>query len=745
MHPEHILEQLNPAQQAAVSTDARHALVLAGAGSGKTRVLVHRMAWLLAAKHVSPWNILAVTFTNKAAAEMRNRIAHMLNRPDRGLWIGTFHSIALRLLSQHHQEARLPRNFQILDNEDQYRLIRRVLNDLELDEKHWPPRMAQAYINNNKNEGLRPQAIEHYDSATAQQWLNIYEAYEERLSRAGAVDFSEMLLRAHELLLNNPDILGHYRQRFQHILVDEFQDTNSIQSAFVRLLAGDQNAVMVVGDDDQSIYAWRGARVDHILDFTKHFPKARAFRLEQNYRSTGTILDAANAVIAHNRQRLGKKLWTAGEKGEKIRFYGAYSEYDEAAYVGDEIEKAITEGVRPDQIAVLYRSNAQSRLMEEALLKRDIAYRVYGGLRFFERMEIKDALAYARLVNNRHDDVAFERIVNTPTRGVGQKTLDYVRSVARHKRISLWEASLHLLEQKKLSPRAAASLHGFVKLIDELRSSGQDAESNEPPLHELLENIIERSGLKDHYLKEPPEKSITRLENIDELINAAANFSMPEEDKQASLSTLASFLAQVSLDSGDQADQDTPAVQLMTLHSAKGLEFPLVFLVGMEQGLFPHQRAIEDGDLDEERRLCYVGITRAEKQLYMTYATSRRLHGKTTHALPSQFLREIPEKLVEQIAGNVYIRRDTVFDHWRATNVQNDTSPLSSATDQAEAVPAYARFALGQTVTHPVFGEGVVTETSGHGEHMQITVEFRDFGAKVLIAKFAKLEKAQSN
>jgi DNA helicase-2/ATP-dependent DNA helicase PcrA len=748
MHPQHILERLNPAQQEAVSTEARHALVLAGAGSGKTRVLVHRMAWLLAAEGVSPWSILAVTFTNKAAAEMRNRIAHMLNQPVQNLWIGTFHGIALRLLSRHHEQAELPQNFQILDSEDQYRLIRRVLADLELDEKQWPPRQVQGYINNNKNEGLRPAEIDHFGDDMARQWIRIYEAYDERMQRAGAVDFAEMLLRAHELLLKNPDILEHYRQRFKHILVDEFQDTNSIQSAFIRLLAGDRNSVMVVGDDDQSIYAWRGARVDHILNFTRHFPEAKSYRLEQNYRSTATILEAANAIIANNSQRLGKELWTAGETGEKIQLYGAYSEYDEAAFVADEIEKAIENGYAPDQIAVLYRSNAQSRLIEESLLKRGIAYRVYGGLRFFERLEIKDVLAYARLVNNRHDDVAFERVINTPTRGLGQKTLDHIRSVAAYERISLWDASLLLLQQKKLTARAAAALAGFVNLIDELQqdgSSATDKDSGEAPLDQLLTNIVERTGLKDHYLKEPPEKSITRLENIDELINAAENFSKPEEDELAGLSTLASFLAQVSLDAGDQADKDQPAVQLMTLHSAKGLEFPLVFLIGMEQGLFPHQRSMEEPDkLAEERRLCYVGITRAEKKLFMTYATSRRLHGKTTHARPSQFLREIPEKLVEQIAGNVYARPGGGFDQW-SNSASGASQPGHGASHsgggQTTHLPEFARFNLGDSVSHPVFGEGVVMEMTGNGDHIQIAVAFKDFGTKVLAAKFAKLTR----
>ena len=750
MHPQQILERLNPAQQEAVSTEARHALVLAGAGSGKTRVLVHRMAWLLAAEGVSPWSILAVTFTNKAAAEMRNRIGQMLNRPTRNLWIGTFHGIALRLLSRHHEEAQLPQNFQILDSEDQYRLIRRVLADLELDEKQWPPRQAQGYINNKKNEGIRPASIDHFGDDMTRQWIRIYEAYDDHLQRAGAVDFAEMLLRAHELLLNNPSVLAHYRERFKHILVDEFQDTNSIQSAFIRLLAGDNNSVMVVGDDDQSIYAWRGARVDHILNFTRHFPQAQSYRLEQNYRSTATILEAANAVIAHNDQRLGKELWTAGERGEKIQVYGAYSEYDEAAFVGDEIEKAIEAGTAPDRIAVLYRSNAQSRLIEETLLKRGIAYRVYGGLRFFERLEIKDVLAYARLVNNRHDDVAYERIINTPTRGLGKKTLDHIRSVANYERLSLWDASLQLLQQKKLTPRAATALASFVNLIDELDHArldppGHDGDAEGPreaPLHQLLENIIERSGLKDHYLKEPPEKSVTRLENIEELINAAENFSKPEEDELAGLSTLASFLAQVSLDAGDQADKDQPAVQLMTLHSAKGLEFPLVFLIGLEQGLFPHQRSMDDPEqLAEERRLCYVGITRAEKKLYLTYATSRRMHGKTTHARPSQFLREIPENLVNQIAGNVYARPGSQFDQWASPATHTPTSPSHSGGGQTGHLPEFARFKLGETVTHPVFGEGVVMEMTGNGDHIQIAVAFSEFGTKVLAAKFAKLSK----
>ncbi len=713
-----LLINLNEAQSAAVTTDAQHALVLAGAGSGKTRVLVYRIAWLLAAEGISPYAILAVTFTNKAAAQMRNRVATLLDKPSSGMWIGTFHSIALRLLTMHHKEAGLPKNFQILDSEDQYRLIRRVVADLELDEKQWQPRMLQGYINGKKNEGIRADEIEDFGDDNSATMIKVYQHYDDHCNRGGLVDFAEMLLRTHQLLLNNPTLLQHYQGRFGAILVDEFQDTNAIQSAFIRLLAGQNNKIMVVGDDDQSIYAWRGAKIDHIIGFKDLYPNTIQYKLEQNYRSTNTILQAANAVIKNNSKRLGKELWSQQSDGELIDYYGAYSEYDEAAFVAEEIEKIIDAGVEGDKIAILYRSNMQSRLLEENLLKHGIAYKVYGGLRFFERMEIKDVLAYVRLINNRHDDVGFERIINTPTRGLGNKTINQIRNCAMLNQISLFSACQVLLKNSKLTTRAATSLAAFINMIDEF-----DHNHDKEKLNPLFADVIERTGLREHYQKEPPEKAITRLENLDELLNAAETFVKSEEDEQIGMTALASFLAQVSLEAGERAsDKDTPCVQLMTLHAAKGLEFPYVFLVGLEQGLFPHQNSMEDPEkLQEERRLCYVGITRAEKKLCMTYATSRRIRGRTTGCLPSRFLTEIPQKLVEQIQGNVY-------------------AAVKFATTHSNNSQLFSQYYSGVMVKHAIFGEGIIIEQSGKGEYTQIMVEFADHGTKILAAKFAKLE-----
>lgn len=730
LNTEDILKSLNENQAEAVTTEAQHALVLAGAGSGKTRVLVHRIAWLISAEFVSPYSILAVTFTNKAAAEMRNRIAFMLKREIRDMWIGTFHGIALKLLQINTEAAGLPKNFQILDSDDQYRLIRRCLSDLELDEKQWPPRTVQGFINDMKNDGLRAHEVEDYGDFNNQTLIKVFGHYDDHCQRAGLVDFSEMLLRAHELLLNDESVLKKYRQRFSHILVDEFQDTNAIQSAFIQLLAGKNNKVLVVGDDDQSIYAWRGAKVEHILDFQSLYPDTAMYKLEQNYRSTQNILDAANGVIANNKKRLGKDLWSAQEKGELLGVYGSHSEFDEAFFVGETIEGLLSETTKADEIAILYRSNAQSRLLEEALLKRSIPYQIYGGLRFFERMEIKDVLAYARLVNNRHDDIGFERVVNTPTRGMGLKTINLIRNYAQMEQSSLWQAGQNLVKAGKLSNRAATSLAAFVNMVDELENNSFNGQDKEQNLANLFADIIERTALKDHYLKEPPEKAQTRLENLDELINAAEMFEISDEDLALGLTPLSSFLAQVSLDAGDTTKVDEPHVQLMTLHSAKGLEFPVVFLVGMEQGLFPHQNSMEDHNkLQEERRLAYVGITRAEQRLFLSYATSRRMRGKINACQPSQFLREIPKELIKQLRGNIHPTSYSGPQHGSRT-------PYQAQTHTANDSP----YQLGQNVRHKSFGDGVITDMSGKGDYLQVLVQFNDIGPKVLAVKFANLE-----
>jgi DNA helicase-2/ATP-dependent DNA helicase PcrA len=664
---------------------------------------------------------------------MRNRIAFMLKREIRDMWIGTFHGIALKLLQINTEAAGLPKNFQILDSDDQYRLIRRCLSDLELDEKQWPPRTVQGFINEMKNDGLRAHEVEDYGDFNNQTLIKVFGHYDDHCQRAGLVDFSEMLLRAHELLLNDEVVLKKYRQRFSHILVDEFQDTNAIQSAFIQLLAGKNNKVLVVGDDDQSIYAWRGAKVEHILDFQSLYPETAMYKLEQNYRSTQNILDAANGVISNNKKRLGKNLWSAQDKGELLGVYGSHSEFDEAFFVGETIESLLNNTTSADEIAILYRSNAQSRLLEEALLKRSIPYQIYGGLRFFERLEIKDVLAYSRLVNNRHDDIGFERIINTPTRGIGLTTVNLIRNYAQMEQSSLWDSCQKLVKEGKLTNRAATSLSAFVNMIDELdiNNAVNNAQANQPEqsLSQLFSDIIERTGLKDHYLKEPPEKAQTRLENLDELINAAEMFEITDEDLSLGLTPLSSFLSQVSLDAGDTTNVDEPHVQLMTLHSAKGLEFPVVFMVGMEQGLFPHQNSMEDfNKLQEERRLAYVGITRAEKQLFLSYATSRRMRGKINACQPSQFLREIPKELVKQLRGNIH---PTSYSGHQQSN-----TPYQTQRQTANDSP----YQLGQSVRHNSFGEGVITDMSGKGDYLQVLVNFNDIGPKVLAVKFAKLE-----
>ena len=622
----HILDGLNEAQREAVTAPPGHMLVLAGAGSGKTRVLVHRIAWLCQVEGVSPYNIFAVTFTNKAAAEMRGRVEKLQGMPVSGMWVGTFHGLSHRLLRAHWKEAGLPQTFQILDSDDQYRLIRRVLKALELDESRWPPRQAQGFINARKDEGQRPQHVDTSSNPIYTQLVRIYTAYEEACKRAGVIDFAELLLRTLELLRDNQSLLEHYQSRFKHLLVDEFQDTNTIQYALIRLLAGNNNKVFIVGDDDQAIYAWRGARVENIQLFQKHFKDAELVRLEQNYRSTTTILSAANALIDHNSDRMGKKLWTSGEDGEQILFYNAFNELDEARFAIDRAKQWIENGHARSEIAILYRSNAQSRVFEERLVSEGIPYRVYGGLRFFERAEIKDALAYLRLIDNRNDDASFERVVNTPTRGIGDRSVEKIREVAKQKNYSMWEAARTLLDRKELAARATNAIAGFVRLIDSLSE-----DSAELDLFEQVEHVIHASGLIEHYSKEKSEKAEARVENLEELVTAARGFDYDaDSDEYTGMAKLTAFLTHAALEAGEgQAKEWEDCIQLMTLHSAKGLEFPLVFIVGLEEGLFPSQRSLdEEGKLEEERRLCYVGITRARQQLVLTSAEHRRLYGQ---------------------------------------------------------------------------------------------------------------------
>ncbi len=724
MDVSHILDPLNDAQRQAVCAPAGHVLVLAGAGSGKTRVLVHRIAWLQEAEQVSPYGILAVTFTNKAAGEMRGRIEQLLGRPAGALWVGTFHGIAHRLLRAHWQECGLAKDFQILDSDDQQRVIKRVIREMGLDESQWQPREAQWYINARKDEGKRPGHLAHQGDPRLQHLIAIYENYEVFCKRSALVDFAELLLRAHELWRDRPDILQHYQQRFGHLLVDEFQDTNTIQYAWLRQLAGASGKMFAVGDDDQSIYGWRGARVENIQQLSQDFPDNTIIRLEQNYRSTSNILNAANALIAHNADRMGKNLWTAGDSGEPVRVYNAFNEIDEAHFVVDRIRDWMDQGNRYNETAILYRSNAQSRVFEEVLIQHAIPYRVYGGLRFFERQEIKDALAYMRVVSNRLDDASLERVINVPTRGIGNRTVELVREHARHSGVALWQSIHTLLEEKTLSARALSSLQAFVDLIEQLGLHTQGLE-----LHEQVEHTIHASGLRDHYRKEKGEKGQARLENLDELISAAQLFAYddPEDDVQQ-MDDLSAFLSHAALEAGErQAGEWDDCVQLMTLHSAKGLEFELVFLAGVEEGLFPHRLSVEEpGRLEEERRLCYVGMTRAKQQLTLSYAEKRRLYGNETYARPSRFIAELPLEFVEavRLAGSV---SEPLVNQWDQHSA--DSSATDSGTD----------LALGQRVVHDKFGEGIVLNYEGAGRHSRVQVNFDLAGTKWLVVEFARL------
>ena len=685
-----LLDSLNEKQREAVAAPRGNLLVLAGAGSGKTRVLVHRIAWLLSVENCSPYSIMAVTFTNKAAAEMRHRIEHLIGTSQGGMWIGTFHGLAHRLLRAHHMDANLPQDFQILDSDDQFRLLKRIVKALNIDEKQWPPRQAMWYINGKKDEGLRPQHVETYNNPVEATWLRIYQAYQEACDRAGLVDFAELLLRAHELWLNKPHILNHYRERFTNVLVDEFQDTNSIQYAWIRLLAGNNSNVMIVGDDDQSIYGWRGAQVENIQRFLKDFPGAQSVLLEQNYRSTSNILKAANTLIANNGGRMGKNLWTEGGDGEPISIYCAFNELDESRFVVGRIKTWQENGGALNDCAILYRSNAQSRVLEEALLQTAMPYRIYGGQRFFERQEIKDALAYLRLIANRNDDAAFERVVNTPTRGIGDRTLDEVRRTARDRQLTLWQATRALLQDKVLAGRAASALQRFTELVDSLA-------------HETAD--------------------MPRIENLEELVTATRQYSYQDEDQD--LMPLQAFLSHAALEAGEgQADAYQDAVQLMTLHSAKGLEFPLVFIVGMEEGMFPSQMSLDEGGrLEEERRLAYVGLTRAMQKLTLTYAETRRLYGKEVYHRPSRFIGELPEECVEEVRLRASVSRPVSHRRMGTPISENDTG-----------------YKLGQRVRHPKFGEGTIVNLEGSGEHSRLQIAFPGEGIKWLVAAYARLE-----
>ncbi|EPW6854068.1 DNA helicase II [Vibrio parahaemolyticus] len=722
MDPSLLLDGLNDKQREAVAAPLENLLVLAGAGSGKTRVLVHRIAWLMSVEQASPFSIMSVTFTNKAAAEMRGRIEELMMGSASGMWNGTFHGICHRILRAHYLDAKLPEDFQIIDSDDQQRLLKRLLKAQNLDEKQWPARQVAWWINGKKDEGLRPAHIDAYHDPVTKTYLQLYTAYQEACDRAGLVDFAEILLRAHELLRDNKFVREHYQARFKHILVDEFQDTNNIQYAWLRMMAGPECHVMIVGDDDQSIYGWRGAKVENIEKFTREFPSVTTIRLEQNYRSTKTILEASNTLIANNTERMGKELWTDGVVGEPISVYSAYNELDEARFAVNKIKEWQDKGGALNDAAMLYRNNAQSRVLEEALIQAGLPYRIYGGMRFFERQEIKDALSYMRLMANRNDDAAFERVVNTPTRGLGDKTLETIRRAARDRGCTMWEASVAMLDEQVLAGRAAGALGRFIELITALED-----DTLEMPLHEQTDHVIKYSGLFAMYEQEKGEKSKARIENLEELVTATRQFEKPEEAEEMSL--LTAFLTHAALEAGEgQADEFEDAVQLMTLHSAKGLEFPLVFMVGVEEGMFPSQMSAEEaGRLEEERRLCYVGMTRAMQKLYITYAEMRRLYGQDKYHKPSRFIRELPETCLDEVRMKAQVSRPASSGRFSQTAVKENFNETG--------------FSLGSRVMHPKFGEGTIINFEGSGPQSRVQIAFNGEGIKWLVTAYARLEK----
>ena len=726
-----LLDGLNDKQREAVAAPIGNYLVLAGAGSGKTRVLTHRIAWLIGVENVPESNILAVTFTNKAAVEMRHRIEYTLAQTAEdqmssgrlfGMWVGTFHSIANRLLRAHYLDANLPQDFQIMDTEDQQRLIKRLLKLHNIDEKNFPPKHVAWYINAQKDKGKRAKDIDHHNDPNEKKLVEIYRLYQEACDRAGLLDFAELLIRAYELLKHNKLILQRYQQRFQHILIDEFQDTNNIQYDLIHLLAGQTGKVMIVGDDDQSIYGWRGAQVENIQKFLKDF-NAETIRLEQNYRSTGNILKSANQLISNNSDRLGKNLWTDGEMGEPVGIYAAFNELDEAKFVASQIQNWVDDGGKLDDCAVLYRSNSQSRVIEEALIRCQIPYRIYGGMRFFERQEIKDALAYLRLINNRQDDAAFERVINTPTRGIGDRTLDVLRNLTRERQITLWQAVQVATQENMLTGRASTALLRFQELINSLQ-----VDTAEMPLFAQTDFVIKHSGLYDMYKQEKGEKGEVRIENLEELVTATREFIKPDEAED--MTDLTAFLTHASLEAGEeQASPHQSCVEMMTLHSAKGLEFPRVFMVGVEEGLFPSFRSFEEpGRLEEERRLAYVGITRAKKKLTISYAESRRLYAKEERHLPSRFIAELPRECIQEIR-----LRGTVT---RAMNLAKVGSLSNTSAGENE-------WKMGQKVKHEKFGFGTVINVEGSDNNTRLQIAFQAQGIKWLIAHLAKLEKVR--
>ena len=746
-----LLSGLNNEQLKAVTLQDQSALVLAGAGSGKTRVLTTRIAYLIQSRQVSPHSILAVTFTNKAAKEMLIRISAMLPINTQGMWVGTFHGLCNRMLRAHYQDAGLPQAFQILDSADQLAVIKRVLKDINADIEKFPPRQVQWFINNAKDGGIRGSQVEASDDFT-RKMAEFYLVYEQQCNKEGVVDFAELLLRSYELLTRNEILQKHYSGRFSHILVDEFQDTSQLQYKWLRLLSGAETSVFVVGDDDQSIYAFRGANTGNMKDFERDFHISEIIKLEQNYRSHGNILDAANTLIRNNNGRLDKNLWTSEGDGELLRVYNAPTDLDEAAFIVKEAKSLYAEGVKLSQIGLLYRSNAQSRVLEHALFNASLSYRVYGGLRFFERQEIKHALAYLRMIANPNDDNALLRIINFPTRGIGARSLEQLQDSAKEKGGSLWQAALGnrggaVLNQElgdgtlvsRIENRAAGipkkGLNSFVFLIESMQ---QDC--LELTLPEIIKHMLEHSGLVPHYNSQ--REGANRLENLNELINAVTSYIQEAED-----SSLTAFLAHASLEAGEhQSGNDQDAIQLMTVHSSKGLEFHSVFLSGLEEGLFPHDNSRnEAGGLDEERRLMYVALTRAQRRMYLSFTQSRMLHGQTRYNIPSRFLKEIPEKLLKflhpvqepaatgRVSGEKNYRVDAPTRNSKL-RMQGSASGILDSEN--------LKWSIGQNVIHAKFGEGIIVNCEGGGSDGRVQVKFSQYGTKWLSLEYAKLTSA---
>lgn len=727
----HDIGSLNAEQHQAVVAPFCNLLVFAGAGTGKTRVMVHRIVWFICEQSVSPHSILAVTFTNKAATEMRGRLERTLGRDIAGMWVGTFHGLSHKLLRLHWKEANLPESFQVIDSQDQLSIIRRIFKELNINEERWEPKKAQGFINRKKDEGIRSHQVAMLDGAYEEVMKSVYCAYEKNCEASGLVDFAELILRAFEVIKTNAELLEHYQARFSHFLVDEFQDTNTIQYQWLALLAGKARSVTVVGDDDQSIYGWRGAKIENIRRFEREFKGAELIRLEQNYRSTATILSAANALISNNGGRLGKTLWTQGEQGEPITIYSGFNEEDEALFVVRQVRAWIEGGGCSNEIGILYRSNAQSRVLEEAFVRAGIPYTIYGGLRFFERAEIKDALAYLRLAINPDDDTAFERVVNVPPRGIGDRTIEKIKEIAQHESCSYWKATQSALSHRIISGKIGNGLTSFVQIVEGLISYKDES------LTKIVEQAIRDSGLLQFYREQKGEKAQSRSENLEELLNATGDFEAEHLDE--SMSHLSAFLAYASLEGGERSSAEGEnAVQLMTLHSAKGLEFPMVFICGLEDGLFPHHFSREDPNaLEEERRLCYVGITRAMRRLFLTYAEKRRLFGRDEERRVSRFVREIPASLVNEITRKVSINRPSHFvSSFAARPSYTPVSPTRKIMESDSG------FCLGQKVSHPKFGVGIVIDHEGNGDRARVHVHFDTYGSKWLAIAYAKLESA---